>query len=1085
MSFCPKIIIHGGGAAQVHMGGVATVEVGTVTTGAPGTEAQVTNSGTRTRAVLNFVIPRGADGKNADVVTVTEHENDEGEKYYTADKSYSQLIQARADGLVMKLRCVDFWQLNKELYEFDLRHVEGTNADDFVMEFGGTTVAGLLVYVTIANHPISDSETAGYILVSTKDAGASKEYVDTEIENNQFKGGTVPHATEFSGAVSVGGMLIGKSTIALLNDDADGVCAALDPNDPTCVELFDAEKNGPVKLGGIATPAADDQAANKVYVDSKDAEVVTVTQSVGSDGTATYTADKTFAQLMAAYTANRPLQLIFIAPAVYNAPLIIPLIATDETAEFGFSTCITVNNVVKTVSVQVANTGSGETWTCSVVKASDSSDAVAALGDQIGDLADLETTDKSNLVKAVNEARGRVYDDAGVTPVTYTYTNPITQKEQTATLFVEKGTLTQIGDDATDAVKLAWNNIMFVMGGTLIGININVTTNRVKSWAILHQAGLVSDDFMYRVNTIPVQRERISYSASRNLLGYIYTGQISCSLYYSLTTETLESYSTFTSLLKSTEKPDGTTSVPQFVLAADPTADMQVATKQYVDERENVQPDWSQNDETAKDYVKNRPCYKVVITGRTNAVLDFVATSATTIHRTISQNEWSALLKQMDNIYIGGVAYEASSNQNMASVVIGGPNLTGSAAAGSDLVLTSQNSDLTFVAGQTYTLTFAYDAYVGTEWTRMDGNYIDVDESLIVTDGKLGTATGRIYVSSDGYACGEIFNDKKNVASGVYSHAEGSRNTASDSWAHAEGYNNVASGQSSHAEGSNTKAANSSSHAEGRGCEATANGAHAEGWYSHATGDHSHAEGSYAIAAGENAHVEGDSTNAAGKNSHVQGKYNVADSNNEFAHIVGNGARNALSNAHTLDWIGNAWFAGDIYVGSTSGKNRDEGSKKLATEEYVDDEVKNAGGGDISLGLSGIMEPGEVPVVKTVDDNGVPTSWGTRYIVDGATGSNSDLVSLLGLKAMMPSFTQNAQKMDISGAKVGQTLKINAVNEAGEPIAWGAVDAFALLGDYISTAISSTSTDDELATAKAVYDAIAALKAELQGGGTT
>jgi hypothetical protein len=32
---------------------------------------------------------------------------------------------------------------------------------------------------------------------------------------------------------------------------------------------------------------------------------------------------------------------------------------------------------------------------------------------------------------------------------------------------------------------------------------------------------------------------------------------------------------------------------------------------------------------------------------------------------------------------------------------------------------------------------------------------------------------------------------------------------------------------------------------------------------------------------------------------------------------------------------GNAWFAGEVYVGSTSGINKDTGSKKLATEEFV------------------------------------------------------------------------------------------------------------------------------------------------------
>jgi hypothetical protein len=54
--------------------------------------------------------------------------------------------------------------------------------------------------------------------------------------------------------------------------------------------------------------------------------------------------------------------------------------------------------------------------------------------------------------------------------------------------------------------------------------------------------------------------------------------------------------------------------------------------------------------------------------------------------------------------------------------------------------------------------------------------------------------------------------------------------------------------------------------------------------------------------------------------------------------MVGNGSGISTSdhsNAHTLDWNGNAWYSGDVYVGSTSGKNKDEGSKKLATEDFV------------------------------------------------------------------------------------------------------------------------------------------------------
>jgi hypothetical protein len=48
-------------------GTAATVSVGTVSTGAPGSAATVTNSGTAAAAILDFVIPRGADGSGSGI----------------------------------------------------------------------------------------------------------------------------------------------------------------------------------------------------------------------------------------------------------------------------------------------------------------------------------------------------------------------------------------------------------------------------------------------------------------------------------------------------------------------------------------------------------------------------------------------------------------------------------------------------------------------------------------------------------------------------------------------------------------------------------------------------------------------------------------------------------------------------------------------------------------------------------------------------------------------------------------------------------------------------------------------------------
>lgn len=48
-------------------GAAASVEVGTVSTGAPGSAASVTNTGTASAAVFNFVIPRGQPGQDGTV----------------------------------------------------------------------------------------------------------------------------------------------------------------------------------------------------------------------------------------------------------------------------------------------------------------------------------------------------------------------------------------------------------------------------------------------------------------------------------------------------------------------------------------------------------------------------------------------------------------------------------------------------------------------------------------------------------------------------------------------------------------------------------------------------------------------------------------------------------------------------------------------------------------------------------------------------------------------------------------------------------------------------------------------------------
>ena len=125
------------------------------------------------------------------------------------------------------------------------------------------------------------------------------------------------------------------------------------------------------------------------------------------------------------------------------------------------------------------------------------------------------------------------------------------------------------------------------------------------------------------------------------------------------------------------------------------------------------------------------------------------------------------------------------------------------------------------------------------------------------------------------------------------------------------------------------------SSAIGAGVEASAICSHAEGNLTKALGRASHVEGNLTIASGEISHAEGDGTIASSQYQHVQGKYNIEDTEDKYAHIVGNGTdEDARSNAHTLDWQGNAWYAGKLSQEGTPTEDKD-----LVTKKYVDDSI--------------------------------------------------------------------------------------------------------------------------------------------------
>ena len=135
---------------------------------------------------------------------------------------------------------------------------------------------------------------------------------------------------------------------------------------------------------------------------------------------------------------------------------------------------------------------------------------------------------------------------------------------------------------------------------------------------------------------------------------------------------------------------------------------------------------------------------------------------------------------------------------------------------------------------------------------------------------------------------------------------------------------------------------------------------HTEGYNTTASGAYSHAEGNNTTASGEASHAEGLYTIASSECQHTQGKHNVEDSQNKYAHIVGNGtSKSSPSNAHTLDWNGVPWFRGRPQFGGTA---QDQGSQTVMAN------------GDKEIILTSSTANSTKKFKITVDDSGALTA---------------------------------------------------------------------------------------------------------------
>ena len=320
------------------------------------------------------------------------------------------------------------------------------------------------------------------------------------------------------------------------------------------------------------------------------------------------------------------------------------------------------------------------------------------------------------------------------------------------------------------------------------------------------------------------------------------------------------------------------------------------------------------------------------------------------------------------------------------------------------------------------------------------------------------------------YSHAECFNA---IASGYCSHAEGNGTKANGDYSHAEGYYTTAGGGCSHAEGGSTNANGSRSHAEGNNTKAN--------------GDYSHAEGGSTNANGENSHSEGYYTDASGINQHVQGKYNIKDTNDKYAHIVGNGTGYKRSNAHTLDWDGNAWFAGEVKVGGT--EQGDIAAKTLATTEdipTVDDTLTQPGqaadAAAVGDRLSALSEEiaTEAESKVSAHNTGADTHSDIRMLIQGLTDrlnalADSDDTTLDQLSEVVAYIKSNRSLIEaittskVSVADIVDNLTTNVSNKPLSAAQGAVIKTLidALRNDKLDAAELTNAINTALAQAKA------------------
>ena len=209
---------------------------------------------------------------------------------------------------------------------------------------------------------------------------------------------------------------------------------------------------------------------------------------------------------------------------------------------------------------------------------------------------------------------------------------------------------------------------------------------------------------------------------------------------------------------------------------------------------------------------------------------------------------------------------------------------TGSAKITGSLSVTGSISNIgdQTISGSIYTngtITFSGQPFISSTYpsgniyiSALNNGILHLNDDGGESDIWMLNGSNKLRIKGDTSITGSLSNGTGNIASGLFSHAEGESTTATGNYSHAEGYYTSASGSYSHAEGESTTATGNYSHAEGEGTTSTGYASHAEGANTNSPGDYSHAEGESTTSTGNYSHAEGTSTITIGQGSHAEGQ---------------------------------------------------------------------------------------------------------------------------------------------------------------------------------------------------------------------